>query len=294
VVTDDSAGVLLHFRELGRAEAQAKLDALAGQQGLEGQLRVGFVRTKLATLAALYLGGREPVTVKRLQQLALAASRLDGVAAAYAFLHPGPRNDQLELEAWWGYARGAPTGERRLAFRDDDGWVQWARRRLSFGELELRKWPLWPLSALAVTLGLPGRVFLERPRGMLDLATWPAPTDVGENLVLNLAFLPNRTVLEMRQLAEKSRASLSKVVQDALISSEAEANLGVSPAESLRAPWDLEMPEAEKAQYQEVQLYFAREVMNRLDAKIDEDAVNLSRLVDFAWRRAHPYVEKKP
>lgn len=291
LVTQDAAGVLVRFVGVSKAEAQTGLDGVAKQ--LPGALRIGFLKTQASSLAVIYVVGSAAVTMKRLKDLAAAASRLEGAKAAYAFLHPGPRDPELEIEAYWAFEGGKATAEQRLAFRDDDNFVQWARKRITTAQLDAKKWPTWPLSELTIALGLPGRDFLERPFGLLDLATYGFPRDVGENLVMTVVYLPDATVFEIRQLAEKQSASPSKVVQDTLVAVDTEQKLGAQVPTSGRAPWDEAMPQAEKSPPRELDLFLTRETFNKLNARSDDETLSLSKLVDYAWRQAHPFVDPK-
>ena len=293
VVTSDSTGVVVRFLNVSKAEAQQGLDAVAKQLKLSGGLRIGFVKTQQSSLAALYFTGPGPLTVARLKDLAAACSQLKGATAAYAFVHPGPRNDELEDEAVWTFERGQLSKEQRISFRDDAAWVEWARKRLTAAELDAKKWPGWPLSALAVSLGLPGRDCLERPQAILELATSGFPRDVGENLVLTVVYLPEATLLEIRQLAETRATSPSKLVQDALSSVDKEEKLGAQVPTSGRAPWDEEMPHADKSPPRPLELFLTREIFNKLDARAADETASFSKLVEYAWRQANPFVEPK-
>ena len=172
------------------------------------------------------------------------------------------------------------SGEKRVTYRDGNG-------------LEAKKWPSWPLAELAITVGVPGRDFLERPSGLLDLARDGFPRDVGENLVLVRVQLPDATLLEIRQLAEKQQASTSKEIQAALDAAVAEQALGLQVPISQRAPWDLEMPQAEKAPLRPLDLFITRDIFDQLSALAEKDNVSLSVLVELAWRQAHPFIDPR-
>lgn len=280
VVTDDSTGVLVRFLSVSRAQAQAGLDAIAPPGGW----RVGFLKTPQSSIAAIYLTAGE-VTVARLRELAAACSQLKGAVAAYAFLHPAARNQDLEAEAVWTYEAGQLKKEQRLAWRDNEAWGQWARKRLQRAELDARKWPGWPLSELAVSLGIPGRDFLERPMALLELAAAGFPRDVGQNLVLTTVYVPEATLLEIRQLAETQHASESKVVQDTF----ATEKLSLPVDAASRAPWD----DADKASMRELPLFLTRDVFNAVDTRAVEEVKTFSKVVEHAWRQAHPFVAPK-
>jgi hypothetical protein len=290
-VTADSVGVLVRFEAGTKAEAQAGLDAIAKAQRLEGGLRVGFFKTQIAPLAVIYLS-RAPVLLKHVKQVAEACSRMAGVKAAFVFLHPGPSNDELEVEGWWRYEAGALVAEKRLAFRDDDAWVQWTRRRLSEDELAMKQWQSWPLSELALSLGLPGRDFLERPRALLDLATLEVPHDLGSNQLLLWIYLPEATVLEIRQLAEASKQSASRLVETAVITADAAKQLGELAPMGDRAPWDAEMPGESKAAPRELAVFMTREVWTKVEAATASETLNASKVIEYAWRQSHPYKPK--
>ena len=201
-------------------------------------------------------------------------------------------NDALEVEAWWRFEAGVAVTEKRLAFRDDDGWVQWNRRRLTPQQLELKKWPSWPLSELAIALGLPGRDFLQRPLGLLDLSSWEFPSDVGANLKLAFVSLPDATALEIRQQAETTRASTSKVVEDAIVAAETASVLGEPAPQADRAPWDEDMPAAAKTSSRELPLFLTHQTWDRIEAKADSESLSDARVVEYAWRREHPFSNK--
>lgn len=288
-VTHDSSGVLVRFLGVPKATAQEGLDGVA--RTWPG-LRVGFVKTQASSVAAVYVtSGR--LTVSGLKDVAAACSRLKGAQSAYAFLHPGPRNHELEAEAVWEYQGGALTKEKRIAWRDDETWMAWVRKRATTAELEAKKWPRWPLSELAVTLGLPGRDFLVRPLGVLELAADGFPRDVGENLVRVTVTLPDATLLEIRQLSETTGSSPSRVVHDALDRTDREQKLGAQVEAGARAPWEDEGPHADKSPPREVALFFTRALFDKLDAQAGGEAVSFSKVVEYAWRQAHPFVDPK-
>ena len=116
---------------------------------------------------------------------------------------------------------------------------------------------------------------------------------MGYNLVLFDVHLPDATVLEIRQRAEKQAASASKVVQDALVAAAEQQLLGEQVPTWGRAPWDEAMPRADKAPPRPLPLFLTRALFNKLDARAAEEAVSVSKLVEYAWRRAHPFVEPK-
>ena len=293
IVTHDAVGVLVQFDAVTKADAEHALDGLATQRSLAGELKVGFFKTSQATLAAVYVIRAGSLTIKRLKELAAACSRMQGAKAAWVFVHPGPSDDEFEVEGWWRFEAGQSVAEKRLAFRDNDSWVQWNRHRLSDQQLELRKWPGWPLSELAVSLALPGRDFLERPQGLLDLSTWEFPRDVGTHQVLTVIYLPDATVLEIRQQAEATKASPSKVLQDALVGADGSKELGVPPATADFAPWDEDLPTGEKSPLRELPLFLTQEVWSRLQEKADAESLSNSRVVAYAWRHEHPFLIKQ-
>lgn len=290
-VTDDATGVLVRFLGVSKAKAQEGLDAVAAK--VPG-LRIGFVKTQASSVAAVYLSAGT-VTVQRLKDLAAECSKLEGAKNAAAFLYPGPRNHALEVEAYWEYERGTLTKEKRLAWRDDETYLSWVRKRATTAELEAKKWPAWPLSELAVGLGIPGRDFLERPFAVLELAADGYPRDVGENLVHVRVVLPDATLLEIRQCAETRGASWSKVVQDALERTDEEQKLGAEVPVAGRAPWDEEGVHAAKSPPREVSLFLTRALVDKLDAQAGDASISFSKAVENSWRQANPYVDpKKP
>jgi hypothetical protein len=292
-VFEDAAGVVVEFDNVSKAEAQQRLDALVRQRRLSGALRVGFFKTDRASLAAIYFLANRTVTLKSLKELAAACAQMEGTKQAWAFLHPGPRDETLEVEAYWRYRRGEQPEEKRLAFRDDEAWVQALRQQISPHRLESKKWPGWPLSQMAMTLGIPGRDFLERPWALLDLAIWNFPRDVGANQVLTTVFLPDATALEIRQQAEKEHASVSKLVQEAVIATSTAEKLGIAANIADRAPWDEEMPNAGKGTERELPLFLTLEVWGLLDDAATKESLSGSKIVEYAWRVQHPFVDPK-
>jgi hypothetical protein len=288
-VTHDAAGVLVRFLGVPKAKAQAGLDGLAAQWP---GLRIGFVKTQASSVAAVYVT-EGTVTVQRLKDLAAACSKLEGAKNAAAFIHPGPRNDALELEAFWEFEKGVLAREKRLAWRDDATYAAWVRKKKTTGELTAAMWPTWPLSELAVSLGIPGRDFLERPMAVLDLAVDGYPRDVGDNLVRVVVALPDATLLEVRQLAETRGVSWSKVMQDALERTDSEQKLGAEVPAGGQAPWEGDGPHAAKSPPREVVLFFTRALFDKLDAQAGDESVSFSKVVELGWRQAHLYVDPK-
>ena len=218
---------------------------------------------------------------------------MPGAKSASAFVHPWPGAEPLDFEAWWRFEGGGETAQRRLAFRENEDWALLLRRKISAAQLAEKKWPSWPLSELCVALGLPGRDFVERPQALLDLASWEFPRDVGANQVLTVAYLPDATVLEIRQLAEASKASASRMVEDAVLATDKASKLGESPDAAELAPWDEEAPGVTRAPLRELPLFFSRAVWERLEVKTGDDAVSESHLIETAWRIQHPYSSKR-
>jgi|GEM_PF-2841444 len=293
VVSMDSFGVVVRFLGVSKAEAQTGLDAVAKKHPRLAPLSIGFIRTQASSLAAISLLDVKPHTVAELKALAADCAQLKGVAAGYVYLYPGPNDETLETEAVWTYENGKAPREQRLAFRDDPTYVEWLRRRATTAELEAKKWPSWPLSQLVIATGLPGRHALEVPFELGDLAVDGFPRDVGENLVRVRLYLPDATLLEIRQQAEKLKVSPSKVVHDALSAAEAEQKLGAEVPTSGRAPWDEAMPQADKVVLKPLALFFTRAIYDVLDARTEGETVTLLKLVEDAWRHAHPHQSEK-
>ena len=53
------------------------------------------------------------------------------------------------------------------------------------------------------------------------------------------------------------------------------------------------MPQAEKSPLRPLELFLTREIFNKLDARSGDETVSISRLVEYAWRQAHPFVDPK-
>ncbi len=286
-VSKDAVGVLVRFLGISKTDAQARLDAVAEQQQLSGALRIGFLKTQASSLAIVYVVGPGALTLSRLKGLAAACSAIAGATAAYAYFYPGLRNSALEAEGYWHYEAGRLVTEKQLAFRDDRFFVQWTQKQISRAELSGKKWPHWPLSELTRALGLPGRDFLERPLGLLEVAASGFPRDVGENLVLSEVHLPVATLFEIRQSAERENASLSKVVQDALVAAEADEKFGAQLSVSGGAESEEPSHDFEKG-WRPLELFLTRPWFNKLDGRSEGSQSNLSMQIEAAWRQAHP------
>lgn len=293
VVSKDAFGVIVRFLNVSKADAQRQLDEAAAKHPRLAPLSIGFIKTQASSLAAISMLNLRPTTVGELKALAADCAQLKGVAASYVFLYPGSNDETLETEAVWTFEPGKPVREQRFAFRDDPTYVEWVRRRASTAQLEAKKWQTWPLSQLVVATGLPGRQVLEVPFELNDLALSNFPRDVGENLVRVQLYLPDATLLEIRQEGEKRKCSTSKVVQDALTVAETEQKLGAEVPTSGRAPWDEAGAQADKAVLKPFDIYLTRPLYDVLDARSEDDTVTLLKLVEDAWRHAHPFASAK-
>ncbi len=280
VVTQHSAGVLLRFEpEVDKGKAKTVLDA-APLPGLEAV----FLVTTSGRWVVLTTGER--VTVAQLVQAAQELSKGDGVSEADVWFHPGPREEDLELEATWRFERGAPVDAERLGFRDVPTYVQLARRKVEKSEWAAVRWPSHPLAKLAIRAGLPGRGALEVPGALADVALNPWPQDAGENLALVELGLPDGLMLELRAEAELKKSSLSKVVGDTV---EAALKLGIKPPKEQLASFDDDV----KAPQRALHIYLSPANYWRVESAAERESVSVSKVVHYAWRQAHPYAAAK-
>ena len=49
----------------------------------------------------------------------------------------------------------------------------------------------------------------------------------------------------------------------------------------------------DKSPPRELQLFLSRDIFDKLDARAEGESVSLSKLVEYAWRQAHPFVAPK-
>jgi hypothetical protein len=288
-VQRDSVGVVLTFGpEANKDSARQLLDALAAGQGFEpGQLQAAFLKTPKTRAVALLIA-KPGFTVGKLLELARDASQENGVSGAWAFFHPGPTDEDVELEEYWHYFNGGLADSSRQNFRDSTEYIAWVRRRgseqaLSRAELE------WPLSKLAKQLGVPGRDAFARPWGLMDWAQSGWPTDAGDDLVRMPVQLPDAMAMEIRQQAELSKASPSKLISDALNAASAESKLGTAPDKEVLAPYDEGGTDSAKVRSKELVLYVDRDTYWTVQAATESRSESFGKLVQYAWRRLHPF-----
>ncbi len=244
------------------------------------------MRTTEGTFAAVIIE-TDSLRFGRCTELARLQSKKDGVSETWAFVTPGPRDQALEGEATFAFVHGEPGVSQRLQYRDDPKYLELVRRKIPASTWRLARWPDYPISALALKLGLPGRSILDFPWELPTVATTPAPNDAGENLVLTFVELPGGMTTEIQQLALKQNVSVSKIVTDALKKEREAGTLATAP--SVRAaPYDEGQPDAEKHARRELTLYLPAEEQEHAQDAGDGKSMSLSRVVQAAWRQAHP------
>jgi hypothetical protein len=285
----DSTGVVLTFAPTAKKEStQQLLDSLARGQGFQpGQLQAAFLKTPKVRAVAL-LVARPGFTIGKLFELAKDASKEDGVDAAWAFFHPGPTDEDIELEGYWRYEKGELTEEKRQNFRDVTEYMAWVRRRGSEQALA-RAEQTWPLAKLAEALGVPGRDAFVRPWGLMDWAQSGWPTDAGDDLVRLPVQIPDAMSMEIRQQAELSKASPSKLIHDALNAASTDGRLGEAPAADWLAPYDEGGKDAAKVRSKELVLYVDRDTYWTVQAAAESRSESFGKVVQYAWRRLHPF-----
>jgi hypothetical protein len=290
-VERDSFGVVLTFAPgTTRATAQQVVDALAHGGGFKaGQLQAVFFHTPQARAVGV-LFSRPGFTVGKGLELARDASAENGVRDAYAFFHPGPTDEDVELEAWWRYQLGELKETRQQNFRDSTEYVTWVRRHGS--EQALARAELaWPLTKLAHALGIPGRDALVQPWALLDWAEGGWPNDVGDDLVRLSVEVPGEMAMEMRQQAELGHVSPSKLVRDALNAASTDGHLGDPPSSDVLAPYDEgAKPSAKgKSAPREQVVFLDRDTFFAVQTAAESASESFGKLVEYAWRRAHPF-----
>jgi hypothetical protein len=285
-VSQQSSGVIAKFEEPDKAKAQATLDSVAAALKLLGAVRVSFLRTTQGTFAAVIL---ETPTLKfgRCTELARLLSKKDGVNEAWAYVTAGPRNQSLEGEATFAFVHGEAGVSQRLQYRDDPKYLELVRRKIPASTWRLARWPDYPISALTLKLGLPGRAVLDFPWELPTVATTPAPNDAGENLVLTSVELPGGMTTEIQQLALRDNVSMSKEVTDALKKARDAKTLTKLPTAGVAA-YDEGQPDAEKHARRELTVYLPAEEQESAQDAGDGQSISLSRIVQYAWRQAHP------
>jgi hypothetical protein len=293
-VIEQSASVLAKFDGVDKEKATQIVDASARALGLLGAMRVSFIRTPKATLATFVIipeGGR--LSFGRYSALAKDLSARVGVEKAWAVIAPGPRDVSLEGEAVFAFAHGQPGESNRLQYRDDAKYLEMVRRRSTGSAWRLSRWPAYPLSALAAELGLPGRSCLDQPWQQPTLATEHWPDDAGENLALAWVDLPGGMATEILQLGLREKKSASSEVADALAKAREAQVLGHSPDGVGAAPYDDGQPDSEKHARRTLTLYLPAQELEAADDAGAGEAESLSRVVQHAWRRAHPFEQSR-
>ncbi|MBK7863545.1 MAG: hypothetical protein IPJ65_34065 [Archangiaceae bacterium] len=288
-VKDQSAGVLTRFLTADRGTAEATLTDVSRALGLTHTLRVSFIRTGAGPLAAAVIEGEpQRLPFSRYTELARRLSAQPGVLESWAFVSPGPRDDSLEGEAWFRFEHGEPAGAQRAQYRDDARYVEHLRKKTPLSNFHAARWPDYPLSKLAQTLQLPGRSCLDLPWQLQTLASLRWPIDAGDNLGLAWVDLPGGVATEIQQLALKEQRSPSSVVAEALTASRAQKKLAAAPDHTIQAPYDEGQPDAEKLARRSMTLFLPSELIEAAEDSGGAEAVSLSRVVQYAWRRAHP------
>jgi hypothetical protein len=287
-VKDESAAVIARFSSPDRGVAEAALTDVSRALGLSHAVRVSFIRTGAGALAAIVI---EPETQHlvfgRYSELARRLSQQPTVAEAWAFVAPAPRDEALEQEAWFHFEHGEPAGDARALYREDAKYLEHVRRKTPLSKFHAARWPDYPLSQLAQELQLPGRSCLDLPWQLQTLATLRWPIDAGDNLGLAWVDLPGGVATEIQQLALKEKRSPSSVVAEALARARTEKHLAESPEYSAQAPYDEGQPDAEKQARRSLTLFLPAELLEAAEDSGAAEAISLSRVVQYAWRRAH-------
>lgn len=288
-VSQQSAGTLVRFDSTDRAGAEAAITRVARAVKVTDALTVAFIRTDAGALAALQVQGDGRLPFDRFTELARRLSAEPGVAAAWAYLAPGPRDDSLEQEAVYRFERGAAVDEARLQYRADPVYLEHVRRKTSATAFHQARWPSYPLSRLALELKLPGRACLDEPWQLHTLATLRWPIDAGENLSVAWVDLPGGIATEIQQHALKEKRSPSSVVLEALVEARKAKQLAKQPEHELFAKYDEGQPDSEKHARRSVTLFLPEAELDAAEDSGAAEAISLSRTVQYAWRRAHPH-----
>lgn len=288
-VKAQSAGVLARFEAADRAAAEAALTEVTRALGLADAVRVSFIRTDAGPLAAVVIEASAPkLAFGRYTELARRLSLQAPVAEAWAFVAPGPRDDLLEQEAWFRFERGEPSGSARAQYREDATYLEHVRRKTPVSKFHAARWPDYPLSELAQRLSLPGRACLDATWQLQTLASLRWPIDAGENLGLAWVDLPGGVATEIQQLALKEKRSPSSVVAQTLKAAREAKTLALAPAPETHASYDEGQPDSEKQARRSMTLFLPSELLDAAEDSGGAEAISLSRVVQYAWRRAHP------
>ena len=163
------------------------------------------------------------------------------------------------------------------------------RRKTQLSKFHAARWPDYPLSQLAQELQLPGRSCLDLPWQLQTLASVRWPIDAGENLGLAWVDLPGGVATEIQQLALKAKRSPSSVVADALVAARDLRKLAESPDYGAQAPYDEGQPDADKQARRSMTLFLPSQLLEAAEDSGGAEAISLSRVVQYAWRRVHPF-----
>jgi hypothetical protein len=166
------------------------------------------------------------------------------------------------------------------------------RRRMPRSAWRVSRWPNYPLSKLAASLGLPGRDCLDNPWQLETLATVPWPADAGENLSLVWVDLPGGMGAEIQQWGLRGKQSASAAVAQALEEARSAGELGDAPESTTTAGYDDGRPGAQRHSRRTMTLYLPAEEVEAAQDAAAGQAQSLSRVVQHAWRRAHPLSPK--
>lgn len=291
-VAQQSAGALVRFASADRAAAEAAVTRVSRALKVTDDVNVAFIRTDAGPLAALQLRVDGRLPFDRFTELARRLSAEPGVAAAWAFVAPGPRDDALEQEAVYRFERGEAVDEARLQYRADPVYLEHVRRKTSATAFHQARWPSYPLSQLALELKLPGRACLDEPWQLHTLSTVRWPIDAGENLSVVWVDLPGGIATEIQQHALKAQRSVSSVVAEALIDARKNKQLAKPPEHELFAKYDEGQPDSEKHARRSLTLFLPEAELDAAEDAGAAQAISLSRTVQYAWRRAHPHEQR--
>lgn len=287
-VAQQSAGVLARFDAADRASAERALTAVS--KGMA--VRVAFIRSDAGPLAAVTIEAEGRLPFRHFTDLARRLSSENGVAETWAFVAPGPRDDSLEQEATFRFERGEPKEEARVQYRADPAYLELVRRKVSPTAFHAARWPSYPLSQLALTLKLPGRPCLDETWQLHTLATTRWPIDAGENLSVAWVDLPGGIATEIQQQALKEKRSPSALVAQTLVEARKAKQLAKQPEHEKFASYDEGQPDSEKHARRQLTLFLPQAELDAAEDSGAAEAISLSRVVQYAWRRAHPHERK--
>ena len=291
-VSQQSAAVLARFKDADRAAAERAITSVTSALRLSDAVQVAFIRSDAGALAALKVEVDGKLPFGRLSELARRLSADAAVAEAWAYLAPGPRDDSLEQEATFRFERGAVVNEDRAQYRDEPAYLEHVRRKTSATAFHQSRWPSYPLSQLSLSLKLPGRSCLDEPWQLHTLASTRWPIDAGENLGVSWVDLPGGIATEIQQHALKEKRSPSSVVAEALREARRSKQLAKQPEHEQFAKYDEGQPDADKHARRTLTLFLPEESLDAAEDAGGAEALSLSRVVQYAWRRAHPHEQR--